>query len=174
MTVTDQLRLIENKIKANQAQNDLVRLAAKISAYSSDDLRKYEYLTGENLGYKPSVFEQAKFDYSPLGKIFTKGLDKDDQEEGLLKRLKNIEDKNEEQLDIFSKANKISRLAKNECDCKQNNKFAFYKFYRDFGKFKKSSLGPIYNGISKFYKLLSEFKMHNAITTETRECKKGL
>ena len=118
MTVTDQLRLIENKIKANQAQNDLVRLAAKISAYSSDDLRKYEYLTGENLGYKPSVFEQAKFDYSPLGKIFTKGLDKDDQEEGLLKRLKNIEDKNEEQLDIFSKANKISRLAKNECDCK--------------------------------------------------------
>ena len=118
MTVTDQLRLIENKIKANQTQNDLVRLAAKISAYSSDDLRKYEYLTGENLGYKPSVFEQAKFDYSPLGKIFTKGLDKDDQEEGLLKRLKNIEDKNEEQLDIFSKANKISRLAKNECDCK--------------------------------------------------------
>ena len=118
MTVTDQLRLIENKIKANQAQNDLVILAAKISAYSSDDLRKYEYLTGENLGYKPSVFEQAKFDYSPLGKIFTKGLDKDDQEEGLLKRLKNIEDKNEEQLDIFSKANKISRLAKNECDCK--------------------------------------------------------
>ena len=118
MTVTDQLRLIENKINANQAQNDLVRLAAKISAYSSDDLRKYEYLTGENLGYKPSVFEQAKFDYSPLGKIFTKGLDKDDQEEGLLKRLKNIEDKNEEQLDIFSKANKISRLAKNECDCK--------------------------------------------------------
>ena len=118
MTVTDQLRLIENKINANQAQNDLVRLAAKISAYSSDDLRKYEYLTGEDLGYKPSVFEQAKFDYSPLGKIFTKGLDKDDQEEGLLKRLKNIEDKNEEQLDIFSKANKISRLAKNECDCK--------------------------------------------------------
>ena len=118
MTVTDQLRLIENKIKANQAQNDLVILAAKISAYSSDVLRKYEYLTGENLGYKPSVFEQAKFDYSPLGKIFTKGLDKDDQEEGLLKRLKNIEDKNEEQLDIFSKANKISRLAKNECDCK--------------------------------------------------------
>ena len=51
MTVTDQLRLIENKIKANQAQNDLARLAAKISAYSSDDLRKYEYLTGEDLGY---------------------------------------------------------------------------------------------------------------------------
>ena len=52
---------------------------------------KYEYLTGEDLGLKPSTVEQAKFEYSPLGKIFNKGLDKDDQKEGLFKRLKNIE-----------------------------------------------------------------------------------
>ena len=38
----------------------------------------YEYLTGEDLGYKPGVVEQAKSDYSPLGKVFNKGLDKDD------------------------------------------------------------------------------------------------
>ena len=79
MTVIDQLKIIDNKIKANQAQYDLDRLAAKISAYSSGDLRKYEYLTGEDLGYKSNVFEQAEFEYSPLGNIFTKGLDKDDQ-----------------------------------------------------------------------------------------------
>ena len=66
MTVTDQLKIICNKIKANQAQYDLDRLAAKISAYFSGDLRKYEYLTAEYLGYNPSVFEQVKFDYSPL------------------------------------------------------------------------------------------------------------
>ena len=93
MTVTDQLKIIDNKIKANQAQYDLDRLAAKISAYSSGDLRKYEYLTGEDLGYKPSVFEQAKFDYSPLGNIFTVGLDEDNQKERLFKRLENIKDK---------------------------------------------------------------------------------
>ena len=52
---------------------------------------KYEYLTGEDLGLKPSTVEQARFEYSPLGKIFNKGLDKDDQKEGLFKRLKNIE-----------------------------------------------------------------------------------
>ena len=52
---------------------------------------KHEYLTGKDLGYKPSAIEQAKFAYSPLGKIFNKGLDKDDQTEGLFKRLKNIE-----------------------------------------------------------------------------------
>ena len=68
MTVTDQLKTIDDKIKANQAQYDLDRLAAKISAYSSGDLRKYEYLTGEDLGYKPSVAdEEAKFGYSPFG-----------------------------------------------------------------------------------------------------------
>ena len=94
MTVTDQLRIIDNKIKANQAQYDLDRSAAKISPYSSADLRKDEYLTGEDLGYKPSVGEQAKFDYSPLGNIFSKGLDKDDQKEGIFKRLGNIKDEN--------------------------------------------------------------------------------
>ena len=56
-------------------------------------------MTGEDLGLKPSTVEQAKFEYSSLGKVFNKGLDnKDDQKEGLLKRLKNIEDKNKERL----------------------------------------------------------------------------
>ena len=58
---------------------------------SSNNLNKYEYLTGEDLGLKPSTVEQARFEYSPLDKSFTKGLDKDDQKEGLFKRLKNIE-----------------------------------------------------------------------------------
>ena len=65
---------------------------------SSNNLDKYEYLAGEDLGLKPSTVEQAKFEYSPLGKIFNKGLDKDDQKEGLFKRLKNIKDKNDKQL----------------------------------------------------------------------------
>ena len=70
MTVTDQYKIIDDKIKANQAQYDLDRLAAKIAPLSSGELRKYEYLTGEDSGYKPSVIEQAKFDYSPLDKVF--------------------------------------------------------------------------------------------------------
>ena len=59
---------------------------------------KYESLTGEDLGLKASTVEQAKFGYSPLGKIFNKGLDKDDKEERLFKRLKNTEDTNLTQL----------------------------------------------------------------------------
>ena len=71
---------------------------AEISAYSSGDLPKYEYLTKKDLGYKPDAFEQAKFKYSLLGKVFTDGLDISDKKEGLLKRLKNIEDKSNNQL----------------------------------------------------------------------------
>ena len=83
----------------NEAQYDLDRKAAKISSLSFNNLDKYEYLIGEELGLKPSTVEQAKFEYSPLGKIFNKGLKEEkDKKEGLLKRLKNIEDKNEEQL----------------------------------------------------------------------------
>ena len=56
-------------------------------------------MTGEDLGLKPSTIEQTKFEYYPLGKVFTEGLDKEEgKKEGLFKRLKNIEDKNEEQL----------------------------------------------------------------------------
>ena len=56
-------------------------------------------MTGEDLRLKLSTVEQAKFEYFLLGNIFNKGLDKDeDKKEGLLKRLKNIEDKNEKQL----------------------------------------------------------------------------
>ena len=85
MTVTDQLKIVDDKIKASQAQYNLDRLAAKISALSSGELRKYEYLTGEDSGYQPSVLEQKRFDYSPLGKISNKGLDKDDKKEGCLR-----------------------------------------------------------------------------------------
>ena len=93
MTLTDELKILDDTIKTNQAQYDLDREAAKISALLSSELEKYEYLTGENLEYKPGVDEKAKFKYSPLGKTFSKGLKEEDKKEGLLKRLKNIEGK---------------------------------------------------------------------------------
>ena len=72
------------------------RKADKISALSSNNLDKYEYLTGEDLGLKPSTVEPAKFECSPLGKVFNKGLKEEERKEVLLKILINIEDENEE------------------------------------------------------------------------------
>ena len=85
MTVTDQIKILDRKIMQNEAQDDLYRKPAKISTLSSNNLDKCEYLTGEDLGFKPSTVEQAKFEYCPLGKIFNRGLDKDDQKEGCLR-----------------------------------------------------------------------------------------
>ena len=59
------------------------------------------------MGLKPSTIEKTKFEYSPLGKIFNKGLNKKDKEEGLLKKLKKIEDKNEQLLRIKNKTENI-------------------------------------------------------------------
>ena len=103
MTVTDQIKISDRKIKQNESQYDLDREAAKIFALSSKNLCKYQLLTGEDLGLKPSTVEQVKFEYSPLGKVFNKGLSEDDKKEGLLKRLKNIEDKNETTLEVKDK-----------------------------------------------------------------------
>ena len=91
MTITDQIKMLNKKIMQNEAQYDSDRKAAKIFALSSNNLDKYEYLTGEDLGLKPNNIEQARFEYSPLGKIYNKGLDKDDQKEVLFKRLKILE-----------------------------------------------------------------------------------
>ena len=88
MTITDQIKILNKKIMQNEAQYDLDRKAAKISALSSNNLDKYEYLTGEDLGLKPSTVEQATFEHSPLGKVFNEGLSEDYKKEVLFKRLK--------------------------------------------------------------------------------------
>ena len=49
---------------------------------------------------------KTKFEYSPLGQVFNKGLEKDEKQVGLLKRLKNIEDNTDRQLE----ENKESQL----------------------------------------------------------------
>ena len=98
MTITDQIKTLDRNIMQYEAQYDLDRKAAKISALSSNNLAKYGYSTGEDLILKPRTVEQTKFEYSSLGKIFDKGLSKDDKREELFKRLEYIEYKNEEQL----------------------------------------------------------------------------
>ena len=88
----------------NEAQYDLDRKADKISALSSNNLDKYEYLTGKDLGLKPSSNEQSKFEYSPLSK--------DDKKEGLFKRLENIKDKNEEWLQAIKDKKNLQILTR--------------------------------------------------------------
>ena len=67
---------IEDQIKDEKLQYDINREAAKISAFSSGKIDKYEYLTGEEIlpSNQQQIIQQAKFTYSPLGKTFEKQI----------------------------------------------------------------------------------------------------
>ena len=161
MTVTDQIKILDRKIKQNEAQYDLDREAAKISAMSSNNLDKYEYLTGEDLGLKPSTVEQAKFEYSPLGKIFNKGLSEEDKKEGILKRLENIKDKNDELLNTFNTTNKINKTPKINNQSKiliYSTQYSFAKF-RNIDDIKELSLDSMHKKLSDFHKKFTRFKV---------------
>ena len=104
---------------------------------------KYEYLTSEDLGLKSNTIEQAWFEYSPLGKIFSKGLSEDDKEEGLFKRLKNIENaqkkliKNDDN-EIYAPRSEFNDKDKkqqtNNIDTKPSNIFNYLKSFKSRGK----------------------------------------
>ena len=76
MTCKEQNKILDAKIDSNVNQYKVDRLNAEISAFSSGDLNKYEFLKRIDLNYKPNVLEQAKFEFSPLGKTFRRGLNK--------------------------------------------------------------------------------------------------
>ena len=131
MTLTDELKILDDKIKANQAQYDLGREAAKISALSSKDLlEKYEYLTGEDLGHRPSVLEKTKFEYSPLGMSLGKSFKKDN----------------------------VKNIVNRESDFNYDSNYKFDKFYKQHDEFEEMSLDFKYNRIKEFNKLLIKFK----------------
>ena len=116
MTRKEQNKISDYKIEANKIQYDLDRINAEISAYSSGNIPKYEHLTKKDLNCKPNAFEQVKFEYFPLGKVFIDGLNKTDKKEGLLKRLKNIEDKSNNQLLALRDINRLAIKGRNNGD----------------------------------------------------------
>ena len=153
MTRKKQIKILDNKIKANNAQYDLDRMNAEISAYSSGDLPKYEYLTKKDLKYKPDAFEQAKCEYSPLGKVFTAGLDKSDKNEGLLKRLKNIEDKSNNQLLTIKNISRPAIKGKNNGNVSDE-----YKTIQDFKKELIDKNILHLDGVKKFDNIIDKWK----------------
>ena len=122
---------------------------------SSNNLDKYELLTGEDLDLKPCTVEKAKFEYSPLGKISNKGLSEEDKKEGLFKRLDNIKDKNEELINRFSTNNKASKDKTNT-----HSKKLIYDVNHSFAKLrniddiKKLSLDSMFNLMKEYQKNL--------------------
>ena len=98
MTINDQIR--DEKL-----QYDINREEAKISASSSGEIHKYEYLTGEDIltSNQQKIIGQAKFTYSPLGKAFKK-------------QIKTIEDQVEKQIKAIQDQGQIKTIKKYDYD----------------------------------------------------------
>ena len=128
MTITEQVKILDNKIKSNKAQYDLDRQATKISGISSIGLEKYEYLTGEDLGYKSDVIQRAKFEYSPLGEAFNKVFKNDD------KNKKNIKHDNYLVYNSVHNFNKYSVYSFNEISSIDSKFDTINNFYKDLLK----------------------------------------
>ena len=92
----------------------------------------YKYLTKKDLNYKPNAFEQAKFEYSPLGKVFIDRLDKTNKKEGLLKRLKIIEDKSNNQLLALRDINRPAIRDRNGDDDDEEDNESYKKIVNDY------------------------------------------
>ena len=95
MTRKEQIKILDDKTESNNNQYKIDGLNAEISAFSSGDLNKYEFLKRIYLNYKPNALDKARFEFSPLGRAFNEGLDKtipNYQEEGVIKLLKEIRD----------------------------------------------------------------------------------
>ena len=141
MTLTDERKILDDKIKANQTQYDLSKEAAKISALSSKDLlEKYEYLTGEDLGHRPSVLEKTKFEYSPMGMPLSKSFKNDNGKD----------------------------IANRESDFNYDSKHSFYRFYKEYNEFEEMSLDSKYNNMKKFTNLLTIFKNLKSKNSKTQ------
>ena len=146
MTVKDQLKTIDRKIKQNRADYDLYRNAAEISALSSSLLDKYEYLTGKDLQYKPDPVQKAGSEYSPLGQVFNKGLDSSERQEGLLKRRKNIEDKTDNlNINFTNDGNKLKKIDFFNPQSERSRKLAqkINKIIDEIKRIKNAPKGPV-------------------------------
>ena len=111
MTCKEQNKILDAKIDSNVNQYKVDRLNAEISAFSSGDLNKYEFLKRIDLNYKPNVLEQAKFEFSPLGKTFRRGLNKtipNYQKEVVIKLLKDIKNGLSNRINMQPKDTKLS------------------------------------------------------------------
>ena len=127
---------IDDHIKDEKIQYDINREEAKISALSSGKFNKYEYLTGEEVlpSNKQKIIQQAKFEYSPLGKAFEK-------------QVKTIEDQGKNQIEALEKLkpkeikqNKDKPIEYNNC------------FINELAKIKKSIEPVDFNNLIYYYK----------------------
>ena len=138
---------IDDQIRDEKLQYDINREAAKISALSSGKIHKYEYITGEDIlpSNQQWITEQAKFTYSPLGKVFEK-------------QIKTIEDQGQRQVDALKdlKPKEQTKMIED----KSNNQSKATIIFNDLIKERKSIMNKLYESVD-YNNLKFEYVGHN-------------
>ena len=126
----------DDQIKDEKLQYDINRDAAKISALSSGKFNKYEYLTGEEVlpSNKQQIIEQAKFEYSHLGKDFEK-------------QVKTIEDQGKKQIEALENL-KLKEIIQDKTKPIEYNNY----FIDELAKIQKSIKPIDFNDLIYYYK----------------------
>ena len=103
-------------------------------------LKKYEYLTGEDLGHRWSVLEKTNFEYSPFGMSLSKSL----------------------------KKKNVANISNKESDFNCDSKYKFYRFYKQHDDFEDISLDFRHNNMKEFKRPLDNFKSLKPLKQETQ------
>ena len=118
---------MDNKIEQNKAQYDLDRETSRISALSSRNVSKYEFLTSKDVLPEKDLLEKAakmkRFEYSPMRKYLkaqTNTGKKQYQTLSDTSEFDKIIKKQKPTLENYSKSNLI-----------YNANHSFYKYYGD-------------------------------------------
>ena len=107
-----------------------------------------------------------------MGKISNKGLSEDDKKEGILKRLENIKDKNDELLNTFNTTNKTPKNKTNNQRQKliYNAEHSFAKL-KNIDNIKKLSLDSIFNLMREYHKKFTSLNILVPRTENNKELK---
>ena len=144
------MKAINNKIQQNKAQYNLDRQTAKISALSSGNVSKYEFLTDKDVLAEKDLLEKAaalkRFEYSPLAKELKKQTSVAEKQYQDFDKVINY-DEIEEPL----KTEKEEPLTINESSIFYNNKYTFNEF-KNVEKYVNKSFTARYdNNLLPFY-----------------------
>ena len=163
MSISEKIKTINNKIEQNKAQYDLDRQTAKISALSSGNVRKYEFLIGKDFLPEKDLLEKAatmkRFEYLPLGKELKPQTDIAKKQYQELVNTYEFDNIIKKEKPTFKKYN-ISNLI-------HNSKYSFYEYY--IKKFNSLSLSSKYPILLLFYSDLNKLNNLNPKKESTKE-----
>ena len=165
MSLSEKIKGNNNKTEQNKAKYDLDKQTAKISAPSSENVSKYEFLTGKDVLAKKDLLEKAvtmrRFEYPSLCKELKARTDITKKQYQGLNKIFRSDGKEELTFKTYNKSDPIC-----------NSKYSFHKYYHDSKKFNNFSFKSKYSSLFNFFRDLNKFNKLKTQKEKNRKEKK--